>query len=127
MSFNFSPHHHLVVVQAELEGPAKTVVVSLALDTGSSSTMIKPGKLVAAGIDPSTSGKLVQFTTGLGLATAPVVIARRMTALGTTRRLFPILAFKLPPSAGVDGMLGLDFLRGLKLEIDFRAATIDLS
>jgi hypothetical protein len=33
----------------------------------------------------------------------------------------------LPPGAGVDGLLGLDFLRGQSLTIDFRSGEITLS
>jgi hypothetical protein len=34
---------------------------------------------------------------------------------------FPVLGHTLPPSAGVDGLLGLDFLRGQSLTLDFRS------
>ena len=33
----------------------------------------------------------------------------------------------LPPSAGVDGLLGLDFMRGLGLSIDFRQGLVALA
>jgi hypothetical protein len=32
----------------------------------------------------------------------------------------------LPPSAGVDGLLGLDFLRGMRFTADFRAGALTL-
>ncbi len=40
-------------------------------------------------------------------------------ALGREFAQLPVLAHTLPPSAGVDGVLGLDFLRGQLLTIDF--------
>ena len=39
---------------------------------------------------------------------------------------FPVLAHTLPPSAGVDGLLGLDFVRGGRLTVDFRAGHVTL-
>jgi hypothetical protein len=39
---------------------------------------------------------------------------------------FPIIAHTLPPSATVDGLLGLDFFRGQQLNIDFRRGEITL-
>ena len=48
-------------------------------------------------------------------------------ALGQERTNFPLLGHTLPPSASIDGLLGLDFLRGQVLNIDFRQGTISLS
>jgi hypothetical protein len=42
------------------------------------------------------------------------------------RSFFPVLAYTLPPSLGVDGLLGLDFLRGLNLTLDFREGRMSL-
>jgi hypothetical protein len=50
----------------------------------------------------------------------------KIVALGHTRTEFPMLAHTLPPSAGVDGVLGLDFLRGQTLTIDFGNGQINL-
>jgi hypothetical protein len=52
---------------------------------------------------------------------------QRLTALGQERFGFPVLGHTLPPSAGVDGLLGLDFFRGLCLTIDFRAGQLHLA
>jgi hypothetical protein len=38
-----------------------------------------------------------------------------------------VLSHTLPPSATIDGLLGLDFLRGKKLTIDFRQADVSLA
>jgi hypothetical protein len=51
----------------------------------------------------------------------------RIVALGQERASFPVLAHTLPPSAGIDGLLGLDYLRGQTLTVDFRSGTITLS
>jgi hypothetical protein len=46
--------------------------------------------------------------------------------LGQIRILFPVVAHTLPPTTSVDGLLGLDFFRGLELTLDFRAGQIDV-
>jgi hypothetical protein len=51
----------------------------------------------------------------------------RISSLGQDRTAFPVLAHTLPPSAAVDGVLGLDFLRGHALNIDFRTGQITLT
>ncbi len=51
----------------------------------------------------------------------------RLSALGQHRFVFPIIGHTQPPISGIDGLLGLDFLRGQVLNIDFRMGQIDLS
>lgn len=44
-----------------------------------------------------------------------------------TRQEFEVVGMTLPPSASVDGLLGLDFLRDPCLTIDFRRGKIELA
>ena len=67
------------------------------------------------------------MTTGSAVEFLPVVPILRISALGQTRRDFTILGHTLPPSAGIDGLLGLDFFRGTRLAIDFRKGIVNLS
>ena len=126
MSFPFDPHQGLITVQAELTGPSATAVLRLALDSGATSTLINVGMLVSTGYDPALSPERVQVTTGSGVEFAPQISVIKLRALREERADFPVLGHTLPPSAGVDGLLGLDFLRGQKLIIDFRAGEIIL-
>jgi len=50
----------------------------------------------------------------------------RLQALGKQRQHFPVLCHTLPPSATVDGLLGLDYFRGLRLVVDFRTDSVNL-
>jgi hypothetical protein len=88
--------------------------------------MINVAPLTAIGYDPSLAPDRVQVTTGSGVEFAPRVAVARIIALGQQRDQFPILAHTLPPSASVDGLLGLDFLRGQVVSIDFRRGSISL-
>lgn len=83
--------------------------------------------LVAIGYNPALSGYRVQVTTGSGVEFAPQLELARLTVLGRERADFPVLAHTLPPSAGVDGLLGLDFFRGQLLTIDFHAGQLHLA
>jgi hypothetical protein len=126
VSFIFNPHHGLIVVGAELYGPSGSIVLRLALDTGASTTMISIAPLVAAGYDPALVGERVQVTTAAGIEFVPRLRIERLSSLGCDRADLTILGHTLPPSAGIDGLLGLDFLRGQQLNIDFREGTITL-
>jgi hypothetical protein len=75
---------------------------------------------------PAISRDRVQVTTASGVEYAPRIRIESLEAIGEVRRDFPLLCHTLPPSAKVDGLLGLDFLRGKRLVIDFRTGTIEL-
>lgn len=127
MSLRFDPRHGLVVVPAELEGTSGTVVLRLALDTGASRTLVNVAPLLAIGYDPALAPERVQVTTGSGVEFAPRLTLSRIRSLGRERADFPVLCHTLPPSATVDGLLGLDFFRGHVLHLDFRDDRVTLT
>lgn len=124
MTFSFDPLKGLVIVRAELEGPSGTAILRLALDTGATGTLINAGMLVSVGYDPALAQNRVQVMTGGGVEFAPLITANKLVALGQEHTDFAVLCHTLPPSANVDGLLGLDFLRGQNLNIDFRTGQI---
>ncbi|MCY3022859.1 MAG: retropepsin-like aspartic protease [Planctomycetota bacterium] len=126
MSRPFSPAAGLVVVQTRLVGPGGTVLARLALDTGATGSMLNWDIAVLLGYDPAASPNRVQVTTGSGVEFAPRIAIESVEALGQARRDFPVLCHTLPPSATVDGLLGLDFLRGNRLVVDFRTGVVEL-
>ena len=127
MSFSFDPHQGLIIVPAELWGPNGSAVLRLALDTGATGTLVNTGMLVALGYDPALLPDRVQITTGSGVEFVPRVLLDRIMVLGEESAEFPVLGHTLPPSAGIDGLLGLDFFRGRSLTIDFRAGQVALA
>jgi len=124
---SFNPERGLVVVQAEVFGPFGSIVLRLALDTGATGTMINVAPLTALGYDSSLAPDRIQVTTGSGVEFAPRIPVTRIRAMGQERSGFPVLAHTLPPSASVDGLLGLDFLRGRIVEIDFQRGNISFT
>lgn len=124
MSVRFDPNRRLIAVVAHLYGPSGDAVVRLALDTGASSSVINESMIRLIGHDPASAVRRIRITTGSGVISAPCLSIDRLEALGHTRRDFSIICHTLPPSASVDGVLGLDFFRDQRLTIDFRAGLI---
>ena len=127
MTFAFNPQRGLVIVRAEVFGPTGSAVLRLALDTGATRTLIDSAALVAIGYDPAASTDHVQVSTGSGVESSAIVEIKRIVALGHDRQSFFVLSHKLPPTLSVDGVLGLDFMRGLSLTIDFRTGQVTLT
>jgi hypothetical protein len=83
--------------------------------------------LIALGYDPAGVLERAEMTTGSSLEYVPRLPVARIRALGQERTSFTIVAHTLPPSAPIDGLLGLDFFRGQQLVIDFRSGQITIS
>lgn len=124
MRASFDPTQGLIIVRAQLVGPTGVGILRLALDTGATRTLVNAGMLLSVGLDPALSPERVQVTTGSGIEFAPRVNVDSISALGKTCPDFPVVSHTLPPSANVDGLLGLDFIRGQILHIDCRAGQL---
>jgi len=127
MSFPFQAQQGLILVGVEVSGPSGSAILQCALDTGATTTLINPGPLVALGYDPALAATRVQVTTGSGVEFVARIQLDKLSALGQERLGLPVLCHTLPSSAGIDGVLGLDFLRGQILNINFRSGQITLT
>ncbi len=125
MSFEFDRHAGLILVRALIEGPLESTTLILAVDTGASHTLLSPEMLVTAGYDIA-EGQRIEITTGSRVESATRIVLRKLSALGQERHGLRVVSHALPDRADIDGLLGLDFMRDMKLEIDFREGTISL-
>jgi hypothetical protein len=126
MSQAFDPKHGPILVRAEATGPDRSLALQLILDTGATTSLLNEAVLLALGYDLARVTDHARMTTGSLVTSVPKVILTRLTALGRHRLGFPVLAYTLPASASVHGLLGLDFLRDEVLTIDFRVGQITL-
>lgn len=127
MSFSFNSSQGPIVVEASLSGPLGQADLRLILDTGATTSLIRSTILVAVGYDPDASTDRVPVAMGNGVELVPRIVLNRLSALGRHQLAFPVLAHSLPPAARIDGLLGLDYLRGLVLTVDFPAGRITLA
>jgi len=123
----FNSSRGLIVIKAQLWGPTSDILLKLALDTGATGTLISQTRLMEVGYDPATNPERFQITTGSGIEFVPRVMLKKVVALGEERASFPVLCHNLPANTRIDGLLGLDFFRGLNLNIDFRNGLITLT
>jgi len=126
MKIMFDPTEGLIVITTRLCGIDTDTIVRFALDTGATGSMLNWDVAVLLGYDPASTKERIQVTTGSGVEFAPRIAVKKVEALGKTLENFPILCHTLPPSATVDGLLGLDFLRGERLIVDLQAGIIAL-
>lgn len=127
MSESFDPNGRAIPLQVRLHGASGLLDALLALDTGATRTVISTDLLMALGYDPSAADTRVFVSTVGGTQHVPKVVLTGIEAIGLYRPRFPVLAARLPPTVGFDGLLGLDFLRGRRLTVDFRKGVVRLT
>jgi predicted aspartyl protease len=127
VTFPFDPTQPKILVQAKFTGPGQTVAVEFILDTGASDTFVDESWIALAGYTQAHATSQHQVLTGGGQITVLEVPLLSITVLGQTRTSFPVLAHSFPPGTSHDGVLGLDFLRGNVLTIDFVKGEITLT
>jgi hypothetical protein len=71
--------------------------------------------------------RTIEVTTGSGIERVLEITVIHFAALEQECTNFLVLAHDLPASAGIDGVLGLDFFREQNLNIDFRNGLITLT
>jgi hypothetical protein len=100
-------------------GALRTPPVCLALDPGATDSTKDKAMLVSLGYDPSLFPNHFAVMTASGVVSVPQIPLLRITALGQDQFGFPVLCHTLPPNAGIDGLLGLDFVRGEGVNVGF--------
>ena len=120
-SFDRPTEDSLIEFTAHLDGKSLTMV----LDTGATHTVLDFGALIKEGYRLSDTRGLVFIETANGLITANKFRIRELTCLGITREDFEVSSFLFDdPQENVKGILGLDFLRGLEICLNFKVGTV---
>ena len=126
MSFPFDPRGHLIIVPARIHSGVSRETVDLVLDTGATRTVVSNEVARSLGYDPAALGEWAHITTGSGALSVPLLSVEKIEALGKAATNMRVLCHTLPSRAAIDGVLGLDFLRGERLVVDFRAGLLAL-
>jgi len=124
--YRFDPKRGAVLVTTKLWGPSRGMEIPLALDTGAASSVISWQIAALLGYDPAAVAERRRIISATDEILVPLLSVERIEALGQERRDFPFLCHTVPHAARIDGLLGLDFLRGQRLTLDFRNGLIVL-
>lgn len=124
MKFGFEPYSGLILIQSAISGASDDEFVTLALDTGANQTVISGETIKAIGFNVENEAQLHELATGNEMIFVPQIVLPKIYALGIVKEDFPVFVHSLPASAKIDGVLGLDFLRGHVLTLDFKTGEI---
>ena len=97
----------------------------MALDTGATFVMLPWAVAEALGYDPAVSRKRINVHTASSVEVVPVVTVGSIKALGVEVTGVEAACHDLPPGSGVQGLLGLSFLRHLDVDLHFKRMVLE--
>lgn len=113
----FDPNDTLIIVTARIWGLHGDKQVLLALDTAATQTHVVPEFLDEIGYGPQHGDRITSVTSAIGDEPGYLMLVSRFSALGFTLANFRIHVHDLPETLGIQGLLGLSFLKQFNYEI----------
>ena len=123
--FKFNPNDPVIIVDVVIKGRI-TETLKMALDTGATYLMIPWRISESLGLKAEISKEKISMTTASGTEQAPLVTLKSVKAFGKEKKKIKAMVHDLPPTAYVDGLLGLSFMKNFKWEINFHKGIIKL-
>lgn len=115
----FRPDNDLIIVYGKVSGPLAPNgrPVRLVLDTGAAETIIIPEILDNLGDSPRQGEAITVLRSAVGREEGYLMRVARFECLGHQSRNFRVHAHDLPDGWGIEGLIGLSFLRQFNYEI----------
>ncbi len=126
MSVPIDTTQPLIIVSMTVFGPSGSREVRLALDTAATETVFSRRVLGILGYSVAAA-PTVPIIMGGGTVLVPLVTVDKLEALGQAQLSVNVQAHTLPRSLPFEGLLGLDYIRGQRLVVDYRTGQIELS
>jgi predicted aspartyl protease len=102
-----------------------SINTTMALDTGASFVVIRPGLITHLGLRFNPN-QTVEVASASGLQAAPSIILPEVRTLSQTQYQVNAVIVDIPESSKIDGLLGLSFLNYYLLNIDFPGGKLTL-
>jgi predicted aspartyl protease len=118
----FAPEKDLIIVKGKVQGPLhrRGRSVRLVVDTGAAETIIVPDLLDELGYSPRQGEAITVMRSAVGHEPGYLIRVERFDCLGYQARNFRIHAQDLPEGWGIEGLVGLNFLRQFNYEVRSR-------
>lgn len=113
----FDPHDDLIIVKARVFGRHGNRPLLLALDTAASLTHISSDIVDELGYSPAEGEAITSVRSAIGKESGYTLRVKRFESLGFGFDDFLIHVHDLPSGYGIDGLLGLSFLKRFNYEI----------
>ncbi len=124
----FSKDEPLIKVDVQIKGAKGTeIFLVFAFDTGATNTIISWEAAYRLGYDPALSSNRKRIITGSSIEYAPIITVDSLTAIGTKADKLEVLCHDIPEESGIDGLLGLNFMRTIDFCIKYSMGIIEIT
>ncbi len=113
----FDPTLDLIYLEVEIVGPRRKGQFRFVLDTGCAETLITPEVVDEVGYSVRQAESITSVTTALGSEPGYRLRVARFSALGHSRLDHRVNVHDLPEGHGIQGLIGLDYLRHFHCDI----------
>lgn len=99
--------------------------VPVILDTGATTTILSTDIFASLGYDPGNPNlRRTRIITGSGVEYSPCINIKGIIAGGEWVSDIKVLCHDLPSEAGIDGLLGLNFVKSFDLTISYSSGKL---
>ena len=120
----FTPNENLIIVEAQLLGPAGIKKARLALDTGSTQTILSPNLIDEVGYSVRDGITRAGTYSVIGREEGYLLSLQKFSVLGFSLEQYVVMVLDLPDGDGIEGLLGLTFVEHFILELRTREGVI---
>ena len=117
----------IVLRRVWLCGPAGIREIDVILDTGAAYTVVAWDVAKDIGYDPAVSKQRMSIVTANGVIEAPLVTVEGIELADLCAKAIDIICHDIPEIAGIEGLLGLSFLRYFRTLIDYPTGILEIT
>ncbi len=121
----FDPNAPILLFECVLEFKSRHIFI-MALDSGSSYTIISEAAATQVGYDLSKISEYVSFSNASQSHLVPKVTLNSFRLADAKIDNLDVLIYTLPEEHGIDGVIGLNFLRHFNIGLDFEYGILTL-
>jgi clan AA aspartic protease (TIGR02281 family) len=113
--------------RVEIRGPVSVRETDMILDTGAVYTALAWDVAKDIGYDPAVSEHRTPIITANGVIEAPVITVESIKLADLWAGAVDVVCHDIPEITGIEGLLGLSFLKHLRTLIDYTAGILEIT
>ena len=117
----------IILRRVGLHGPDGVREVDMILDTGAAYTVIAWDVARDIGYDPAISERRMSIVTANGVVGVPLLTVERIEIAELRAEAIDVVCHDIPEMAGIEGLLGLSFLRKFRTLIDYPEGVLSIT
>jgi len=117
----------IVIRRVKINGPSGVREIDMVLDTGAVYTIMAWDVAKDIGYDPAVSEHRMPIVTANGIIEAPLITVRSIQIADLRAGGVDVICHDIPEITGIEGLLGLSFLRKFKTLIDYTTGVLEIT